>query len=97
MRPSTTFNNNSIPLNSFGFLAPDAHRSPDARWNPGLPTDQPLTPPAIPARADIRLKFTRGFGLDVPDEAEEEDEEIEPRGTSGGGSTRTRTTRGHGC
>ncbi|KAH8981991.1 hypothetical protein EDB86DRAFT_3106937 [Lactarius hatsudake] len=37
-----------------------------------------LAPPAMPARADSRPDFTRGFGLDVPEEAEEEQEEIEP-------------------
>ena len=31
----------------------------------------------MPARADSRLDFTRGFGLDVPDEADEEQEETE--------------------
>ena len=77
LRPYTTFNNNSISFNSFGTLAPDGHRSPDARSDPGLPTDQSLAPPAMPARADSRPDFTRGFGLDVPDEAEEEEEEEE--------------------
>jgi hypothetical protein len=31
----------------------------------------------MPARADSRPDFIRGFGLDVPDEAEEEQEETE--------------------
>jgi hypothetical protein len=78
MRPHTTFNNNSISFNSFGSsLAPDASRSPNARSDPGLPTDQSLAPPAMPARADSRPDFTRGFGLDAPNEAEEE-QEVEP-------------------
>ncbi|KAH9053318.1 hypothetical protein EDB87DRAFT_1652018 [Lactarius vividus] len=78
MRPYATFNN-SIAFNSFGTsLAPDAIRSPDARSDPGLPTDQSLAPPAMPARADSRPDFIRGFGLDVPEEAEEELEETEP-------------------
>jgi hypothetical protein len=79
-RPYTTFNNNSISFNPFGpgtSLAPNALRSPDARSDPGLPTDQSLAPPAMPARADSRPDFIRGFGLDVPDEAEEEQEETE--------------------
>src|ERR1700761_8558743 len=80
MRSYTTFNNDSISFNSFGSLAPDAHRSPDARSDPGLPTDQSLAPPAMPARADSRPDFTRGFGLDVPEEAEEEEEEEEEEG-----------------
>ena len=75
MRPHTTFNNNSISFNLYGSsLAPDASRSPDARSDPGLPTDQSLAPPAMPARADSRPDFTRGFGLDTPNEAEEEQE-----------------------
>ncbi|KAH9067004.1 hypothetical protein EDB83DRAFT_2542288 [Lactarius deliciosus] len=80
MRPYATFNN-STAFNLFGpgtSLAPDAIRSPDARSDPGLPTDQSLAPPAMPARADSRPDFTRGFGLDVPEEAEEEQEETEP-------------------
>ncbi|KAF8257860.1 hypothetical protein EI94DRAFT_1692001 [Lactarius quietus] len=73
LRPYTTFNK------SFGTsLGMDAHRSPDARSDPGLPTDQSLAPPAMPARADSRPDFVRGFGLDAPDEAEEEQEETEP-------------------
>ncbi|KAH9171750.1 hypothetical protein EDB89DRAFT_2114402 [Lactarius sanguifluus] len=70
MRPYATFNNSS-GFNLFGpgtSLAPDAIRSPDARSDPGLPTDQSLAPPAMPARADSRPDFTRGFGLDVHDE-----------------------------
>ncbi|KAI9436935.1 hypothetical protein H4582DRAFT_366964 [Lactarius indigo] len=80
LRPYATFNN-PITFNSFGpgtSLAPDAIRSPDARSDPGLPTDQSLAPPAMPARADSRPDFIRGFGLDVPEEAEEEQEETEP-------------------
>ncbi|KAH8999723.1 hypothetical protein EDB92DRAFT_2080754 [Lactarius akahatsu] len=80
MRPYATFNN-SAAFNLFGpgtSLAPDAIRSPDARSDPGLPTDQSLAPPAMPARADSRPDFIRGFGLDVPEEAEEEQEETEP-------------------
>ena len=83
LRPYMTFNN-SIAFNSFGpgtSLAPDAIRSPDARSDPGLPTDQSLAPPVMPARADSRPDFIRGFGLDVPEEAEEEQEsdpETEP-------------------
>ena len=76
-RSYTTFNNNSTSFNPFGpgtSLAPNALRSPDARSDPGLPTDQSLAPPAMPARADSRPDFIRGFGLDVPDEAEEEQE-----------------------
>jgi hypothetical protein len=71
LRPYTT----SIPSTS---LAPGAIRSPDARSDPGLPTDQSLAPPAMPARADSRPDFTRGFGIDVPEQAETEPTEEEP-------------------
>jgi hypothetical protein len=53
-------------------LAPDASRSSDARSDLGLPNDQSLAPPTIPARAESPPDFIRGFGLDAPDEAEEE-------------------------
>ena len=77
LRPYATFTN-STAFNSLGTsLAPDAIRSPDARSDPGLPTDQSLAPPAMPARADSRPDFIRGFGLDVPVEADEEQEETE--------------------
>jgi hypothetical protein len=69
MRPHTTFNNNSTSFNAFGTsLAPDASRSPNARSEPG----PSLAPPVMPARADSPPDFIRGFGLDAPDEAEEE-------------------------
>ena len=58
-------------------LSPYGLRLPDAHSDPGLPTDQSLAPPAMLARADSRPDFTLGFGLDVPDEAGEEDEETE--------------------
>ena len=58
-------------------LAPNALRSPDACSDPGLSTEQSLAPPAMPARADSRLDFICGFGLDFPDEAEEEQGETE--------------------
>ena len=63
----------TISFNSFSSsLAPEPSRSPDARSDPGLPTDQSLAPPAMPARADSRPDFVRGFGLETPDENEEE-------------------------
>ena len=65
----------TISFNSFSSsLAPDTSRSPDARSDPGLPTDQSLAPPAMPARADSRPDFVRGFGLETPVETEEEQE-----------------------
>jgi len=60
------------PLGHSSSLAPDAVRSPDTRSDPGAPTDQSLAPPAMPARADSRPDFVRGFGLDVPEETDEE-------------------------
>jgi hypothetical protein len=53
-------------------LRPDATRSPDTRSDPGAPTDQSLAPPAMPTRVDSRPDFIRGFGLDVPEETDEE-------------------------
>ena len=75
MHPDTTFNNNSIPFKFGKSLAPDASRSPDARSNPGLLTDQSLAPPAMPARADSPPDFIRGFGLDALDEEQEPEEQ----------------------
>ncbi len=77
LRPYLSFNNPFPPGLS---PALDAIRSPDARSDPGAPTDQSLAPPAMPARADSRPDFIRGFGLDgldVPNEAEEEQEETD--------------------
>jgi hypothetical protein len=69
MRPHTIFNNDLISFNSFGTsLAQDASRSPNAHSEPG----PSLTPPAMPARAESPPDFIRGFGLDAPDGAEEE-------------------------
>src|SRR5260221_7481879 len=65
----------SMPYNPFApnpSLPSDSVRSPDTRSDPGAPTDQSLAPPAMPARADSRPDFVRGFGLDVPEETEEE-------------------------
>ena len=56
-------------------LSFDTARSPDARSDPGAPTDQSLAPPTMPARADSRPDFVRGFGLDITEEVEEEEEE----------------------
>ena len=64
-----------MPYNPFGpnpSLPTDSIRSPDTRSDPGAPTDQSLAPPAMPVRADSRPDFVRGFGLDVPEETEEE-------------------------
>lgn len=69
-----------IPYNQFGLnpsLPSDSVRSPDTRSDPGAPTDQSLAPPAMPVRADSRPDFVRGFGLDVPEETEEELEQEE--------------------
>ena len=69
-----------MPHNLFGpslSLPSDSVRSPDTRSDPGAPTDQSLAPPPMPARADSRPDFVRGFGLDVPDETEEELEQEE--------------------
>jgi len=60
------------PLGHSTAIAPDGLRSPDTRSDPGASTDQSLAPPAMPARADSRPDFMRGFGLDVPEETEEE-------------------------
>ena len=63
-----------MPYNPFGLnpsLPSDLVRSP-TRSDPGAPTDQSLAPPAMPIRADSRPDFVRGFGLDVPEETEEE-------------------------
>ena len=64
-----------MPFNLFGpnlSLPSDSVRSPDTRSDPGAPTDQSLAPPPMPVRADSRPDFVRGFGLDAPDETEEE-------------------------
>ena len=64
-----------MPYNPFGpnpSLPTDSICSPDTRSDPGAPTDQSLAPPAMPVRADSRPDFVRGFGLDVPEETEEE-------------------------
>ena len=64
-----------MSYNPFGpnpSLPTDSVRSPDTRSDPGAPTDQSLAPPAMPVRADSRPDFVRGFGLDVPEETEEE-------------------------
>jgi hypothetical protein len=64
-----------MPYNPFGFnpsLTSDSVRSPDTRSDPGAPADQSLAPPAMPVRADSRPDFVRRFGLDVPQETEEE-------------------------
>ena len=53
-------------------IAPDGLHSPDTQSDPGAPTDQSLAPPAMPACADSRPDFMRGFGLDVPKETEED-------------------------
>jgi hypothetical protein len=71
-----------MPFNPFGFginppLPSDSVRSPDTRSDPGAPTDQSLAPPVMPVRADSRPDFVRGFGLDVPEETEEELEQEE--------------------
>ncbi len=71
-----------MPYNPFGpypSLPSDSVRSPDTWSDPGAPTDQSLAPPVMPVRADSRPDFVRGFGLDVPEETEEElgEEEIE--------------------
>ena len=50
----------------------DALRSPETQSDPGAPTDQSLAPPTMPTRADSRPDFIRGFGLDIPEETEEE-------------------------
>ena len=63
------------PFGPGASLGLDPLRSPDARSDPGAPTDQSLAPPAMPVRADSRPDFVRGFGLDVTEEAEEEEEE----------------------
>lgn len=60
------------PLGHSVTIPSDGLRSPDRRSDPGAPTDQSLAPPAMPARADSRPDFMRGFGLDVPEETEEE-------------------------
>ncbi|KAH9991071.1 hypothetical protein BJV77DRAFT_1009835 [Russula vinacea] len=78
-RPYMAFNAN-MPYNPFGsnpLLPSDSIRSPDTRSDPGAPTDQSLAPPPMPVRADSRPDFVRGFGLDVPDETEEELEQEE--------------------
>ena len=78
-RPYMAFNAN-MPYNPFGSNPPlpsDSIRSPDTRSDPGAPTDQSLAPPPMPVRADSRPDFVRGFGLDVPDETEEELEQEE--------------------
>ena len=72
--------NANMPYNPFGPNPPllsDSIRSPDTRSDPGAPTDQSLAPPPMPVRADSRPDFVRGFGLDVPDETEEELEQEE--------------------
>ncbi|KAI0297544.1 hypothetical protein B0F90DRAFT_1912759 [Multifurca ochricompacta] len=73
-RPFLTFNApvafNPFPVGTS--LGNGSVRSPDARSDPGAPTDQSLAPSTMPARADSRPDFARGFGLDVPEEAEEE-------------------------
>lgn len=79
-RPYMPFNP-SMPYNPFGLnpsLPSDSVRSPpDTRSDPGAPTDQSLAPPTMPIRADSRPDFVRGFGLDVPEETEEELEQEE--------------------
>jgi hypothetical protein len=60
------------PLGRRTALGPDAIHSPDTRSDPGAPTDQSLAPSAMPTRVDNRPDFIRGFGLDVPEETDEE-------------------------
>jgi hypothetical protein len=55
-------------------LAPNALRSPDACSDPGLSTEWLLAPPAMPACADSKLDFICRFGLDIPEEEQEETE-----------------------
>ncbi|KAI0258852.1 hypothetical protein BC834DRAFT_1045661 [Gloeopeniophorella convolvens] len=63
-------------------LGADAFREPDARSGPGpgAPTDQSLAPPAMSAPAGGRPGFVRGFGLDVPKEADEDEEDEQADG-----------------
>jgi len=72
------------PLGHSTAIAPDGQRSPDTRSDPGAPTDQSLAPPAMPARADSRPDFVRGFGLDVPEETEEELEQEQDQAVQDG-------------
>lgn len=72
------------PLGHSIAIDPDGLRSPDTRSDPGAPTDQSLAPPSMPARADSRPDFVRGFGLDVPEETEEEQEQEQDRAVEGG-------------
>ncbi|KAI0285532.1 hypothetical protein BC826DRAFT_119175 [Russula brevipes] len=72
-RPYVAFNA-PMAFNPFG---PDTLRSPDTRSDPGAPTDRSVAPPTMLARADSRPDFVRGFGLDVPEETEEELEQEE--------------------
>lgn len=65
------------PFNPSTSLTSDPVRSQDTRSDPGAPTDQSLAPPTMPARADSRPDFMRGFGLNVPEETEEESEQEE--------------------
>ncbi|KAI9451537.1 hypothetical protein F5148DRAFT_1290056 [Russula earlei] len=66
----------SNPLGPSPYLASVPIRSPDTQSDPGAPTDQSLAPLAMPVRADSRPDFFRGFGLDVPEETEEELEKV---------------------
>jgi hypothetical protein len=72
-RPYVTFNAPMV-FNPFGS---GTLRSPDTRSDPGAPTDRSVAPPTMLARADSRPDFVRGFGLDVPEETEEELEQEE--------------------
>ncbi|KAH9992519.1 hypothetical protein BJV74DRAFT_962454 [Russula compacta] len=65
------------PFNPSISVTSDPVGSQDTRSDPGAPTDQSLAPPTMPARADSRPDFLRGFGLDVPEETEEESEQEE--------------------
>ncbi|KAI0043626.1 hypothetical protein FA95DRAFT_1563095 [Auriscalpium vulgare] len=70
------------PLESFNPFGPDATlgsdaiEHSDARSDPGAPTDQSLAPPQLPVRADSRPNFVVGFGLDIPEEEEPEEEGV---------------------
>ncbi|KAI0055919.1 hypothetical protein BV25DRAFT_1832763 [Artomyces pyxidatus] len=76
-QPSRSLFNPLASFNPFGpgaTLGSDAIEHSDAVSDPGAPTDQSLAPPQMPARADSRPNFVVGFGLDIPEEEEPEEE-----------------------